>query len=225
MVIEKGPCIPHFGGGGITAPQDIIVAMKQKYLRTPYLTAFCILLMMGSSALIAQSNDDDSHTDNKTATTTTATDTDKDTAHKASDHAAAPADETLWNRRYLYVGAGGSTKSFSSTDPLDWTTIPGEGIESTRTKKPKSIAFYLYQILWQEQGNRDRRTQLFSGFSISDDNPSFVNFDVFASIQMFAPFASRRGDRAGIAGHYNNMSNDFVDLVSMLPDEDLRSTT
>jgi porin len=126
---------------------------------------------------------------------------------------------------YLYVGAGGSTKSFSSTDPLDWTIIPGEGLESTKNKKPKSIAFYLYQILWQEQGNRDHRTQLFSGFSISDDNPSFVDFDIFASVQMLGTFASRPGDRAGFAYHYNHMSDDFVDLVSSLPKEDLRSNT
>ncbi len=126
---------------------------------------------------------------------------------------------------YLYVGGGGSTKKFSSTDPLDWTVIPGEGIESTKTKKPKSIAFYVYQILWQEEDNRDRRTQLFSGVSFSDDNPSFVDFDIFATIQMLGTFASRRGDRAGIAGHYNHLSDDFVDLVSLLPKEDLRSNT
>lgn len=36
-----------------------------------------------------------------------ATDTDKDIAHKASNQAAAPAEETLWDRRYLTGDWGG----------------------------------------------------------------------------------------------------------------------
>ena len=123
---------------------------------------------------------------------------------------------------YVYVGAGGSTKDYPSLDPVDWTVLPGEGAINTKEKKPWSVAVYYYQVLWQPQKDDDkRRVQLFSGFSIVDDNPSFSNRDFWASVQSFGLFESRPGDRMGVAGHYYHLTNDFVDLVSDLPGENL----
>jgi porin len=126
---------------------------------------------------------------------------------------------------YVYIGGGGSTKSYNSLDPVDWTDLPGEGPVNTATKKPWGVAVYWYQILAGEKGSDKKRVQLFSGLSVADNNPSFADFDIFASIQSFGPFATRPDDRWGIAGHYYHLGDDFVDLVSLLPSEDLRSNT
>ncbi len=123
---------------------------------------------------------------------------------------------------YVYVGAGGSTKDYVSTDPVDWTVHPGEGAVSTDEKKPWDVAVYLYQVLWQASGDKDRRVQLFAGGSVGDDNPSFADWDIFASLQSFGLFESRPKDRIGLAGHYYHYADDFVALVGSIPGENLR---
>jgi porin len=117
---------------------------------------------------------------------------------------------------YVYVGGGGSTKGYPSTDPVDWTPLPGDGVvDSDDDKHPWGIAVYMYQVLWQAQkDDKKRRVQLFVGGSVSDNNPSFSDWDVFASIQSFGLFDSRPKDRIGIAGHYYHYADHYVDLVN-----------
>jgi porin len=129
----------------------------------------------------------------------------------------------VYNREklgYVYVGAGGSTKEYASTDPVDWAINPGGPggyqLESLKEKKPWDVAVYVYQVLWQEQSDKPsgttRRVQLFTGGSVGDDNPSFADWDVFANLQAFGVFDSRPNDRMGIAAHYYHMADDIVDL-------------
>jgi carbohydrate-selective porin OprB len=129
----------------------------------------------------------------------------------------------VYNREklgYVYVGAGGSTKEYASTDPVDWAINPGGPggykLESLKEKKPWDLAVYVYQVLWQEQSDKPsgttRRVQLFTGGSVGDDNPSFADWDVFANLQAFGVFDSRPNDRMGIAAHYYHMADDIVDL-------------
>ena len=128
---------------------------------------------------------------------------------------------------YLYIGGGGSTKDYPSLDPNDLhgSGNPGGGI-TTDEKNPWGIAFYWYQVLWQaEKDNDKRRVQLFTGFSIADDNPSFSDFDIFASVQTFGLFDSRPHDRMGIAGHYYHYADDYVDLLNSIPGENLRDNS
>jgi carbohydrate-selective porin OprB len=127
---------------------------------------------------------------------------------------------------YLYVGGGGSTKDYPSTDPVDWGINPGAGLAVEKEKNPLDVAAYLYQVLWQESDDKPsgtgRRLQLFAGGTIGDDNPSFSDWDVFANLQVFGPFESRPNDRAGVAAHYYHFADDFVELVSSLPDTNLK---
>jgi porin len=124
---------------------------------------------------------------------------------------------------YVYVGGGGSTKDYPSTDPVDWginplsTLITPDGSPVLQEeKKPWDLAVYVYQVLWQEQGVKTsgtgRRVQMFVGGSVGDDNPSFADWDVFANFQAFGVFESRPNDRMGFAAHYYHMADDFVDL-------------
>jgi porin len=126
---------------------------------------------------------------------------------------------------YVYVAPGWSTRNYPSTEPVDWTAHPGEGLESTKNKKPWSFALYVYQIFWQQEGNDKRFAHVFMGGSISDDNPSFADWDVFANIQAFGPFEARPHDRMGVAYHYYHIADDFDELVSDVPGKNLRSNT
>jgi porin len=124
---------------------------------------------------------------------------------------------------YLYLDVGYSTKKYVSTDENAWVVLPGQEIESTDEKHPWGVAGYVSQYLWQKEGNDKRFVEFFGGGSIADDNPSLADWDVFASVQGHGFFDSRPKDRAGFAAHYNHMADDFVNLVSSLPTEDLGS--
>ncbi len=126
---------------------------------------------------------------------------------------------------YLYVAPGGSTKKYNSLDPADWTVLPGEGPVDTKKKRPWSFATYLHQVFWQHKGDANRRAHAFAGISISDDNPSFADWGVFANVQAFGPFDARPHDRMGLAGHYYHYADDYVDLVSGIPGENLRDNS
>lgn len=105
---------------------------------------------------------------------------------------------------YFFIAAG-SAKKYPSLDPIDWTVIPGEGFVDTKEKNPWGVAAYLYQVFWQPDHNDfDRRAQFMIGGSVADNNPSFSNFNIFASLEGFGVFSSRPGDRMGTACGMNS---------------------
>lgn len=123
---------------------------------------------------------------------------------------------------YFMVFAGGSTKDQASNDPHDFIEIPGEGIESTKEKKPWDVALYVYQDFWQAEGNADRKATFFMGGTVGPDNPQFAQWNFFATVEAFGLMDSRPHDRMGLAGWWNGLSPNFKDLVS--PVVDLRNT-
>ena len=54
-----------------------------------------------------------------------------------------------------------------------------------------------------------------------DDNPSFSDGDIFASIQSFGFFDSRPHDRIGLVGHYYHYAKDYRDLVNLILGENI----
>jgi len=121
---------------------------------------------------------------------------------------------------YFMVFVGGSTKEQASNDPHDFVFKPGQGITSTEQHRPWDVALYLYQDFWQAEGDPDRKANFMIGGTVGPDNPQFAEWNVFANVEMYGPFASRPHDRMGVSGWYNGLSSDFKDLVS--PVEDLR---
>lgn len=115
---------------------------------------------------------------------------------------------------YFMVFAGGSTKEQASNDPSDWVHIPGQGIETTKEKKPWAVAAYVYQEFWHAPGNADRKAYFFTGGTAGPDNPAFAQYNFFANLEVFGPLASRPKDRLGVGGWWNGLSDNFVDLVS-----------
>ena len=123
---------------------------------------------------------------------------------------------------YFMVFAGTSTREQASNDRLDFINIPGQGIESTKEKKPWDIALYLYQDVWQAPGNSNRKVTIFTGGTIGPDNPQFSNRNFFANVEAFGLMDSRPNDRMGVGGWWNSLSGDFKALVE--PVVEVRNT-
>lgn len=116
---------------------------------------------------------------------------------------------------YVYLAAGGSTKDYPKTDPVDWTFSPAEGIQSEADGKPWDVALYFYQVVWEATPGNDKRfVNIFTGGSFGDDKVSFADWDVFFNIQAFGLLDSRPNDRMGFAAHYYHLADGFVDLVN-----------
>ena len=125
---------------------------------------------------------------------------------------------------HLFAG-GWANREYTSLDPTDWTFLPGQGggLIPGEAGNPWSAAYYLEQVLWQDHRNTNRRAQLWTGWSISDGNPSFGRWSGFASIEGYGLLPGRTQDRMGIAYFFNQLSTGFKDLVSTLPDENLQN--
>jgi len=119
---------------------------------------------------------------------------------------------------YFMVFGGFSTREQASNDPHDHIFIPGQGIENTDEEKPWDIALYLSQVLWQAEGDPNRKTTLLFGATMGPDNPQFAQYNFYASVEAYGPNASRPDDRMGASGWYNAFSDQFTDLVSPVAD-------
>jgi hypothetical protein len=117
---------------------------------------------------------------------------------------------------------GGSTKEQASNDPHDFVLIPGQGIESTERKKPWDIGFYCYQDFWQAEGDPNRKANFMIGGTVGPDNPLFAQWNLFGNVEVFGAIKSRSNDRIGVAGWFNGLSDNFMDLTS--PVIELRDT-
>jgi porin len=117
---------------------------------------------------------------------------------------------------YVAFILAGSTKKYNSLDPGDWFEIPGEGPTDTEQGRPWDFAVYHSQVLWQAAGDDNRHADLHMGVVLADDNPSFSNWDFYASLEAFGPLASRPGDRLGVSGWYTGLSDNYLDLTSDL---------
>jgi hypothetical protein len=61
---------------------------------------------------------------------------------------------------YFMVFAGGSTRDQPSDNPHDFVIKPGQGIVSTKEKKPWDIAIYISQIFWQAEKDPTRNATI-----------------------------------------------------------------
>ena len=123
---------------------------------------------------------------------------------------------------YFAVFAGGATKGYNSLDPTDWLDNPGAGPLNPVTERPWDIAPYFSQVLWQDECNKVRNIRFTTGGTIADSNPSFSNWNVFGKIEAFGLNPDRLGDRMGISGWYNGISQNVKDLAALAVGENVR---
>ncbi len=115
---------------------------------------------------------------------------------------------------YFMVFGGVSTKDQASTDPHNFTIKPGQGIVSTKSKKPWDIAVYVSQVLWQAEKDPNRKATIFIGGTVGPDDPQFAQYNFFTSLEAFGPMASRPHDRMGVSYWKNWLSDEFKKLLS-----------
>jgi porin len=133
------------------------------------------------------------------------------------------------NPGYVLIAAGASTKDYPSLAPSDWgLNIGGEcgdGVVATCSSgNPWGVAAYWSQVFWQPDPNDPNRFARFMiGGSVADNNPSFSNFNIFGNLEGFGLSDARPGDRMGIAGWYNHLTDDFTELASQVPGIELQT--
>jgi porin len=109
---------------------------------------------------------------------------------------------------------GGSTGTYDSLDPTDWEFIPGLGAVGSPTTGTWSGGIFYDQVFWQDSAHADRNLRLFTGWSVSDGNPSFGKFSGFASLEATGMLFGRDKDRAGVGAFYSELSRDIKNLAS-----------
>lgn len=114
---------------------------------------------------------------------------------------------------HLVVG-GYANRAYTSLDETSWFIVPGQGVVAGEETGAWAVGHYYDQTLWADRCDQNRKLQLFTGWGISDGNPSFSRWGGLVSLEKFGTFRGRDKDRMGIAYFYNELSNDFRNLVS-----------
>jgi porin len=125
---------------------------------------------------------------------------------------------TDWNGKpgsHLFAG-GWSSRNYTALDEVKVVVIPGQGLGLAPVPKAGAwtLGYYFDQVIWADPCNAKRKVQLFTGWSISDGNPSFSRWNAFVSVEGFGLIRCREQDRAGVAYFFNGLSDDFRRLVS-----------
>ena len=116
----------------------------------------------------------------------------------------------------LLFAGGTSTRDYNSLDKSDWGFVPGVGLTGKKKDDTWSAAVYYDQIFWQAPDNDKKNLRLYTGWSISDGNPSFGKWGGFASVEGLGLVPNREKDRMGVGGFFNQLSSDFKDLASVV---------
>ena len=123
----------------------------------------------------------------------------------------------------LLLAGGTCTRDYNSLEKSDWGFIPGVGLSVEEKDNAWSAAVYFDQILWQASDNAEKNVRLYTGWALSDGNPSFGRWGGFGSIEAWGLLPNREKDRMGIGGFCDQLSTDFKNLASVFG-KDLRNT-
>jgi porin len=114
-----------------------------------------------------------------------------------------------------------SSRTYTSTDPLDWTILPGEGLAAGQESGSWTLAYFLDQMLWVDRCNEKRNVRLFSVWSLADGNPNPYHWSGNVQLQGSGLIRGRESDTMGVGYFYDGLSSDFKRLVSVPPTVDL----
>jgi hypothetical protein len=122
----------------------------------------------------------------------------------------------------LLFAGGGCTRDYKSLEKHDWLFIPGEGLTAKEKDDAWTAGVYYDQVFWQAPDNDKKNLRLFTGWSLSDGNPSFGRWGGFASVEGWGLIPNREKDRMGVGGFFNQLSSDLKQFNSGLGIIDLR---
>ena len=114
-----------------------------------------------------------------------------------------------------------SNRTYASTDPSDWTDLPGEGLTAAPQTGSWTLTYFLDQIVWADGCNENRNVRLFSFCSIADRNPSPYGWSGNVMLKASGMVCSRPADTMGAAYFYGGLNSDFKTLVSASPNFDI----
>lgn len=123
---------------------------------------------------------------------------------------------TDWNGKpgsHLFAGSY-ANRTYTSLDETSWFIVPGQGVVPGQKTGAWALGYYFQQVVWADRCNEARKVQLWTGWGLSDGNPSFARWNGFVSVESYGPLKSREKDRAGVAYFYTELSDDFRELVS-----------
>ncbi len=126
---------------------------------------------------------------------------------------------TDWNGKpgsHLFAG-GYSNRTYTAFDGTPWLIIPGEGLVAPDETGAWSLAYYFDQVLWADPCNEQRKLQLFTGASLSDESPNFSRWNWYFSVEGFGLVRGRERDRMGIAYFYNQLTSGVKRTLNTLP--------
>lgn len=108
---------------------------------------------------------------------------------------------------------GGIWKHIDSPDLAFEPYVPGDfsqGLDSLQTKPDAYTIYYGFdQHLFQQVNDPNRGWGLFGRASISDGNPTPLDYFLSLGIGGFNPLGSRTSDRFGLGWYFNGTSDDF----------------
>jgi porin len=114
----------------------------------------------------------------------------------------------------LLFAGGASTREYDSLERSDWAWVPGVGPVGKEDEGAWSVGAYYDQVFWRAPDNDKKNLRFFTGWSLSDGNPSFGRWGGFASVEGWGLVPTREKDRMGVGGFYNQLATDFKDLTS-----------
>lgn len=113
--------------------------------------------------------------------------------------------------------ANWSSRTYTSTNPLSWTVIPGQGVVAGQESGSWSAVYFLDHMLWADQCNPARKVNLFSMWSLADQDTSPYHWTATVALEGNGLIQSRESDKAGVGYFYNGLSGGFKDIVNVLP--------
>ena len=112
-----------------------------------------------------------------------------------------------------------SSRKYTSTDPLSWGIIPGEGLVAGQETGSWSLVYFLDQVAWADPCNEKRNVRLFSVWSLADEDTNPYRWTGNASLQASGLICGRESDTMGVGYFYDGLSSGFKELVNAtLPD-------
>jgi len=118
-----------------------------------------------------------------------------------------------------------SGRTYTSTDPLSWSIIPGEGLAAGQTTGSWSLAYFGDQVVWQDCCDENRNIRLFSVWGLADRDANPYHWTCNASLQGNGLVRGREADTMGVGAFYVELNSDFKWLVSAGPLPDIQNVT
>ena len=107
-----------------------------------------------------------------------------------------------------------SSRTYTSLDRLNWTVLPGQGLQPGEETGSWGLAYVWDQKLWVDRCNKNRTLGFMTQLTLADGNPNFYRWSANAALQAQGLIHCREFDTMGVGYFYDALSSDFKQLVA-----------